>query len=155
MAAILKCGVSVRSGTKIPPSSPGNSPGSSRFTMRRFWGLWGRGWNLSLKVFEFPTTFIIYRLLSSHSPEDYKMLFVLYDCISHFSIFERRTSTRPEVGLFPFLVWNRIQAYWKIREAQFTENCEGYPLPGVIISKNRLPGFSFTPYISVLRQNLS
>ena len=40
LAAILKFAVSVKSGTKISPSSPG----SSRFPMRR---LWGRGWNLS------------------------------------------------------------------------------------------------------------
>ena len=98
--------VSVKSGTKISPSTPG----SSRFPMRR---LWGRGWDLSSdfpEVFEFPT---------------------IYDCISsrHFSIFERRTSMQPEVELFPFLIWNRIRAYWKSREAQITKNSEGYTFP--------------------------
>ena len=47
----------------------------------------------------------------------------------HFSIFERHTSTQPEVVLFPFLVWNRIRAYWKSRAAKITENSEGYPFP--------------------------
>ena len=45
LAAILRFAVSVKSGTKFSPSSPG----SSRFPMR---GLWGRGWNLcSLRIF--------------------------------------------------------------------------------------------------------
>ena len=131
LAAIIKFAVSLRSGTKISPSTPG----SSRFPMSR---LWGRGWDLSSdfpEVFEFPT---------------------IYDCISshHFSIFERRSSTQPEGEPCPFLIWNRIRAYWKSREAQSLRTPKGIPSPGVIISKNRLPGFTFTPYISVLRQNL-
>ena len=104
LAAILKFAVSMRSGTEISPSTPE----SSRFPMRR---LWGRCWDLSSdfpEVFEFPT---------------------IYDCISsrHFRIFERRTSVQPEVELFPFLIWNRIRAYWKSREAQITKNSEVYP----------------------------
>ena len=80
----------------------------------------------------------------------------IYDCISsrHFSIFERRTSMQPKVELFPFLIWNRIRAYWKSWEAQITKNSEGYPFPQGNYKQNRLPGFSFTPYISALRQNL-
>ena len=72
-AAILKFAVSVKSGTKISASSPG----SSRFPMRR---LWGRGWNLSSpRIFRkfwisnHPTTFIISRLLSFHSPQNLKL----------------------------------------------------------------------------------
>ena len=81
LEAILKFAVSVKSGTRISPSTPG----SSRFPMGR---LWGRGGDLSSdfpEVFEFPT---------------------IYDCISsrHFSILERRTSMQPEVELFPFLI---------------------------------------------------
>ena len=53
------------------------APGSSRFPMRR---LWGRGWNLSSpRIFRkfwisnHPTTFIISRLLSFHSPQNLKL----------------------------------------------------------------------------------
>ena len=72
-AAILKFAVSVKSGTKIAASSPG----SSRFPMR---GLWGRGWNLSsprifqsFRISNHPSTFIISRLLSFHSPQNLKL----------------------------------------------------------------------------------
>ena len=102
----VKFAVSLRSGTKISPSTPG----SSRFPMSR---LWGRGWDLSSdfpEVFEFPT---IYDCLSSH----------------HFSIFERRSSTQPEGEPCPFLIWNRIRAYWKSREAQSLRTPKGIPSP--------------------------
>ena len=131
LAAILKFAVSVKSGTKISPSTPG----SSRFPMRR---LWGRGWDLWSdfpEVFEFPT---------------------IYDCISHdISAFlkDARQCNR-KWNFFPF--WSEIESgpTGKAGRHKSLRTPRGIPSPGVIISKNRLPGFSFTPYISVLRQNL-
>ena len=130
LAAILKFAVSVRSGTKISPSTPG----SSRFPMRR---LWGRCWDLSShfpEVFEFPT---------------------IYDCISLISAFlnDARQCNRKST-FFPF--WSEIESgpTGKAGRHKSPRTPRSIPSPGVIISTNRLPGFSFTPYISVLRQNL-
>ena len=131
LAAILKFAVSVKSWTKISPSTPG----SSRFPMRR---LWGRCWDLSSdfpEVFEFPT---------------------IYDCISsrHFSILNDARQCNRKWNFFPF--WSEIESgpTGKAGRHKSPRTPRSIPSPGVIISTSRLPGFSFTPYISVLRQNL-
>ena len=57
-------------------------------------------------------------------------------------------------NFFPF--WSEIESGPTVKAGRHKSlrTPKGIPSAGVIISKNRLPGFSFTPYISVLRQNL-
>ena len=88
----------------------------------------------SFRISNHPSIFIISRLLSSHSPQNLKLQNVfrtlrLYLITSFQHFWTTHAWTQPEVGLFPCLVWNRIQACWKSRAAQVTKNSEGYPFP--------------------------
>ena len=84
------------------------------------------------------------------------MLFVLYDCISsrHLAFLNDARQRNRKWDFFPF--WSEIESgpTGKAGRHKSLRTPRGIPSPGVIISKNRLPGFSFTPYISVLRQKL-
>ena len=158
-AAILKFAVSAKSGTKISPSFPR----SSRFPMRR---LWGRGWNLSSSR--------IFRKFSNFQPSlhlhnfsvtvlSFTPKFKITKYCSYFTIvFDHVISAflndaRPRNRKWDFfLVWSEIESgpTGKAGWHKSLRTPRGIPSPAVIVSRNRLPGFSFTPYISVLRQNL-
>ena len=158
-AATLKFAVSAKSGTKISPSSPGYS----RFPMRR---LLGRGWNLSSpRIFRKFSNFQQSKHLHSVSVTvlSFTPKFRITKCCSYFMIvFDHVISAilndarqRNRNWDF-FLVWSEIESgpTGKAGWHKSLRTPRVIPSPAVIISKNRLPGFSFTPYISVLRQNL-
>ena len=145
--------------TKISASSPG----SSRFPMRR---LWRRGWNLSSpRIFRKFSNFQQSQHLHNFSVTvlSFTPKFKITKCCSYFTIvFDHVISAFLNDARQCNRKWNFF-SFWSETESRPTGKAgrqkslrtpRGIPSARVIISKNRLPGFSFTPYISVLRQNL-
>ena len=112
------------------------------------------GFSERFRISNHPSAFIISRLLSFHSPPNLKLQNVVR-ILRLFSAFLNDARQRNRKWDF-FPVRSEIESgpTGKAGWHKSLRTPRGIPFPGVIISRNRLPGFSFTPYISVLRQNL-
>ena len=134
----------MRSGTKISPSTPADEV---EISLRKF-----SNFQPSKHLHNFSVTVL------SFTPK-----FKITKCWSYFTIVfhhvilaflnDARQRNR-KWDFFPF--WSEIESgpTGKARRHKSLRTPRGIPSPGVIISRNHIPGFSFTPYISVLRQNL-